>query len=369
MVPLFDTHQHLIFPDRQRYAWAADAPALAGRAFTLDDYRALTAGAGVAGTLFMEVDAEDGRSEARMVAGLAREPGSGILGLVAACRPEEDAGFAAWLDEGPGLGVVGYRRILHETGDEVSRSETFRANVRAIGARGLPFDMCFLARQLPVALELARACPETLLVLDHCGVPDIAGGGFEPWREGIAALAAMPNVVAKLSGVFAYCAPGTASLGTVRPWVEAVIAAFGPGRCLWGSDWPVVNVRGGDLPGWIAAFRAILAGYSAEEQAAMAHRTAERVYRVRLARLAGLARPLAAGRLAAMRSARCAHGFLAGFPPVGGKLLSRLANLYESLAGRGAAAVGARGPVCIAARQRLGGRGRGEGVAWRSSRS
>ena len=92
----------------------------------------------------------------------------------------------------------------------------------------------------------------------------------------------MPNVVAKLSGVYANVAPGTATLDTVRPYVEHVIEAFGPDRCLWGSDWPVVNVQGGDLPTWIAAFRAILAGFSEAEQAAMAHGTAERVYKVRL---------------------------------------------------------------------------------------
>ena len=92
----------------------------------------------------------------------------------------------------------------------------------------------------------------------------------------------MPNVTAKLSGVYANVAPGTATLETVRPYVEQVIETFGPDRCLWGSDWPVVNIRGGDLPAWIAAFRAILAGYSDDEQAAMAHGTAERVYRVRL---------------------------------------------------------------------------------------
>ena len=96
------------------------------------------------------------------------------------------------------------------------------------------------------------------------------------------ALAAMPNVVAKLSGVFAYVAPGEARLETVRPYVEHVIEAFGPERCLWGSDWPVVNTRGGDLPGWIAAFRTILGQFSGDEQAAMAHRTAERVYGVKL---------------------------------------------------------------------------------------
>ncbi len=282
MVPLLDTHQHLVYPDRQRYGWMAGAPALNGRRFSVEDYQALTAGAGVAGSLFMEVDADDWRDEAAMIAALSGEEGSGILGTIAACRPETDDGFDAWLDEGAELGVVGYRRILHETTDDVSQSETFRANVAKIGARGLTFDMCFKARQLGIARDLAVACEGTQLVLDHCGNPDIAAGAVEVWRAGLAPLAALPNVVVKLSGVYANVAPGSATLETVRPYVEHVIETFGPERCLWGSDWPVVNVKGGDLPGWIAAFRAILDGYSAAEQAAMAHGTAERVYGVRL---------------------------------------------------------------------------------------
>ena len=283
MLPLIDTHQHLIFPDRFAYAWAETAPALAGRAFGPPEYRALAEGAGVAGTIFMEVDvAGDWRAEARHVAALAAEPGSGILGIIASCRPEEEAGFEAWLDEGRELGVVGYRRILHEVGDEVSRGAVFRANVRRLGARGFVFDMVYLARQLGIALELVRACPQVAFVLDHCGVPDIAGGGFDPWRADVAALAREPNVVAKISGVFAYCAPGAVTLEAVRPYVEHVIEVFGPERCLWGSDWPVVNVRGGSLPEWLAATRAILDGLSPDEAAAIAHRTAERVYGVRL---------------------------------------------------------------------------------------
>jgi predicted TIM-barrel fold metal-dependent hydrolase len=283
LVPLLDTHQHLVYPEQQSYAWMENAPALRGRPFTLGDYRELVAGRGVGGAIFMEVDAVDYRSESRMIARVAGDPASRVLGQVASCRPETDDGFEAWLDQGPSLGVVGYRRILHETTDDVSQTETFRANVRRIGARGLPFDMCFLARQLPIALELARACPDTRLVMDHCGVPDIAGGARESWRDGVRALAGQPNVVAKLSGVFAYVAPGEASLATVRPWVEEVIDAFGPGRCLWGSDWPVCTVRGGTLPDWIAAFREILAGYSEPEQHAMAYGTAQAVYGVTLA--------------------------------------------------------------------------------------
>jgi predicted TIM-barrel fold metal-dependent hydrolase len=285
MPPLLDAHQHLILPDRFGYGWTQAHPALAGRAFGPEDYRNATEGAGVAGAIFMEaaVDADEHHAEARAVAELARQTGSPILGIIASIRPENAVGFEEWVEEGPALGVVGYRRILHFVPDDLSRGDTFRANIRALGARGLPFDMCFRADQLPIAVELARACPGTRLVLDHCGNPDIAGGtGLDAWRADIRALAGLPNVSAKLSGVFANCAPGEASLGTVRTFVERVIEAFGPDRCLWGSDWPVVSITGSGLPTWIAAFRTILEGYSAAEAAAMAHGTAEHVYGVRL---------------------------------------------------------------------------------------
>lgn len=278
---LIDTHQHLIYRNRLGYGWTAGVPALAQGDFTLDDYRRLTAGQGVAATVFMEcaVDDADYKDEARFVAELMRAAGSGLIGQIASCRPETAEGFADWLDEAATLGVVGYRRVLHVVPDDVSQSETFRAGVREIGRRGRVFDMCFLGRQLPVARELAEACPDTALVLDHCGVPDIAGGAFEAWAEGIAALARLPNVSVKLSGITAYCAPGTATAATLRPWVEHVLACFGPDRMLWGGDWPVVNLGSG-LPEWIAITRELLAGLSADEQAAIGHRTARRVYRL-----------------------------------------------------------------------------------------
>ena len=277
---LIDTHQHLIYRDRIGYGWTARIPALSAGDFTTGDYAALTDGLGVAGSVFMEtgVDASDYRAEARMVAELIAAPGSTILGQIASCRPEED-GFAGWLDESAALGVVGYRRILHEIDDELSQGGAFRRNVREIGARGLTFDLCFLARQLGIAQDLAAACPDTQLILDHCGVPDIAGADFASWAPAMTRMAAMPNVVCKLSGILAYCAPGTAGMAAIRPYVDHVLEAFGPDRILWGSDWPVVDLGGG-LPGWIGITREILAGLSDGEAALIASGTARRVYRL-----------------------------------------------------------------------------------------
>jgi predicted TIM-barrel fold metal-dependent hydrolase len=287
MIPLLDTHQHLIYPDRAGYQWTDDIPALAHRAFHLGQYRELTGGAGIGGSIFMEagVDDADYRAETRFVAGLAADPANRILGLIASCRPETTAGYDAWLDECADLPVLGFRRILHVVDDDMSRSDTFRANVRKLGARGSSFDMCFLARKLPIALELAQACDNTRLIVNHCGVPDIAGGGLDSWRRDIAALAALPNTFCKISGVMAYCAPGTASLDTVRPYLDHVLACFGADRLVWGSDWPVVNMGGG-IGAWLTATRAFMADLSTDEAAAIAHGTAQTVYGIAAASLA-----------------------------------------------------------------------------------
>lgn len=274
---LIDTHQHLIYRDRLGYAWTAGIPALAEGSFTVEDYAAL-AGDAVAGTIYMEcaVDDTDYRDEARFIATLVEQ--GRMLGQIASCRPEAE-GLSDWLDECAGLAVVGLRRVLHTEEDALSQSTLFRDGVREIGRRGLVFDMCYLERQLPLAIELADAALDARLVLDHCGVPDIASGEMERWRRDISALADRQNVWCKLSGLTAYCAPGTASLGTVRPWIDHVLEAFGPSRLVWGGDWPVVNLGAG-LPDWIAMTREILAGLSEDEALQIARTTAEELYRL-----------------------------------------------------------------------------------------
>ncbi len=273
-----DTHQHLIYRDHLRYSWVSKYPVLSKDSFTLADYRALTKGHDIIGTLFMEAntDVEDYQNEARFVASLMDGQ---LLGQIAACYPEDDAGFDSWIDEGPSLGVKGYRRILHEAPDDLSQSEVFRRNLRKIGVKELPFDLCFLARQHGVALELLRACDDQVFVLDHCGVPDIAGGAFAPWAASLRLLAAFPNLYCKLSGITAYTAPAQAEVADLAPWVAHVLDSFGPDRVIWGSDWPVANLGVG-LPKWIDQSKALLAGLSPPEAAAITHLNARKVYGV-----------------------------------------------------------------------------------------
>ena len=283
MISLLDTHQHLVYREKASYGWTKDIPPLAEGNFTLDDYKTLTEGLGIGGTLFMEtgVDDPDYQQETRFVKSLADNSDNGMIGLISSIRPESDEAFETWLEETIEMGVVGYRRILHVMPDDTSQSDIFRKNVRKIGVSGKTFDICFLPGQLPVACELAKACENTKLILNHCGVPDIAGDGLDPWRQDIKALAQIPNVICKLSGLMAYCAPGTSSLETIEPYVDHVLNCFGPNRMVWGSDWPVVNLAKG-LPEWIAVTRKILGKLSADEASSIAYGTAQTVYKVKI---------------------------------------------------------------------------------------
>lgn len=279
MTRLIDTHQHLVYPDVAGYGWTDGIPPLANRPFTLEQYQELSKDADIVATLFMEtgVDDADYQAETRYVAELAKNPDSNISGIIASCRPEYDAGFSDWLDECEGLGVVGYRRVLHVMDDDLSTTDTFRRNVHALGDRNKPFDLCMLPKQLTIGHALAKACGNTTIVLNHCGVPDIAGGGLDPWRADILALAELPNVYCKLSGLLAYCAPVEATRVSISPYVNHVLETFGPNRMVWGSDWPVVELANG-LPDWLSVTAGILDELSKDEAAAIGTNNAKRIF-------------------------------------------------------------------------------------------
>jgi predicted TIM-barrel fold metal-dependent hydrolase len=280
---MIDTHQHLLYPDRFRYAWTQDLPALQG-AFRLEDYRAAAAGCNVEGAVFMEVDVGEGQSgdEARFFCELAGDPDSGILGVIAAGRPGTD-GFAARIESVLHPKLKGLRRVLHTQPDELSQSTAFRADVASLARWGLTFDLCVLQRQLGLALDLVRACPDTTFILDHCGIPDIGGNdapdgaGFRAWRAAIKELAREPHVHGKISGLTADARPAQRNAEGLRPYVDTMIETFGPDRLVWGGDWPVCNLGSG-LKAWCDLTRELLEGLEASDRDDILARNARRIY-------------------------------------------------------------------------------------------
>jgi len=163
--------------------------------------------------------------------------------------------------------------------DETSQAQIFINNVKKIGKAGKPFDICYLPTQLSVAYDFAKNCDEINLVLNHCGVPSIATGEIDQWGKDIKQLSELPNVTCKLSGLMAYCAPGTSSKETIQPYVDHVLECFGPNNMVWGSDWPVVNLGKG-IQEWIKVTNQILEQLSVDEATKIASLNAERIYNI-----------------------------------------------------------------------------------------
>ena len=113
------------------------------------------------------------------------------------------------------------------------------ARLRWLGEEGIPYDLLTLPPQLPAAIEAVRACPGTSFVMDHLSKPFIARGELEPWATQMRELAALPNVVVKVSGMFTEAAWGTWEPDDFRPYFRVLLEAFGPSRMQFGSDWPV----------------------------------------------------------------------------------------------------------------------------------
>ena len=283
MIPLLDTHQHLVYRNEANYSWTKDIPPLATEDFTVDSYLSLTKDLGIGGTLFMEtgVDDPDYQKEAHFIKSLMDDNKNGIKGLIFSIRPEENDNFDSWLEETLSMGVSGFRRILHVMPDDTSESEVFRNNVKKIGSAGKPFDICYLPTQLKIAVDFAKACDDMHLVLNHCGVPSIAAGEIDQWGKDIKEVSQLPNVICKLSGLMAYCAPGTSSLETIKPYVDHVLNCFGADRIVWGSDWPVVNLGKG-IQEWIRVTREILSNLSKSEAESIGYLNAQNIYKVNL---------------------------------------------------------------------------------------
>jgi L-fucono-1,5-lactonase len=320
-VPLMiDAHHHLwdLAAREHRWLsggqpWATDAElANLRRSFTLVDLAPLAAASGVTGTVVIQTVAEPWETPDLLALAAGGDPYAARARVQGAGQPSGGGPVDGSGDEpaaAPGLltGVVGWTDLTAPTvADAVASLRAlpggpFLCGVRhpvlaepdpgwlarpavirglhALAAAGLSFDIVTVPHQLAAAVTAARSVQELTFVLDHLGGPPAGSGqGSQagPWASAIRSLAALPNVACKLSGMHT----GAARASDLRPYYETVLAAFGPDRLLFGSDWPVCTLAApyGQV---CDLYRELTAQLSAAEQLAIFDRTARRVYRLR----------------------------------------------------------------------------------------
>jgi predicted TIM-barrel fold metal-dependent hydrolase len=180
----------------------------------------------------------------------------------------------------------------------VMAEPAFRAAFGRLAAHGLSYDAWVMHPQLAEVAELAAAFPEAAIVLDHVGAPmgigRYADGGadaFAEWRQGLAKVAAQPNVVLKLGGLNMPLTGLGAPASAAKPWTSERLAEiqgrhlltaidlFGPSRCMFESNFPVDRMSTGACVLW-NGFKRVAAGFSADEKAELFSGVAMRTYRL-----------------------------------------------------------------------------------------
>ena len=280
-----DAHLHLWDPKRLAIGWlasGADAPRL-DRPIEHDDYATAARPLGVEAAVIVEAAVDDEAIDDEVTWMCEHVAGDGLVTAgVAGWRPAGDAGrVEAWLERlAATAGIVGVREVLHPGGfDAAAPADPTRiASARRAGECGLVVDLCARPDQLRAVETLVAAAAETTFVLDHLGRPR-SGAPLDPeWRASIDRIAAFPNVAVKISALIE-CAENAAwTAEGFRPFVQSVLAAFGPDRAMWGSNWPMCVDDATGLADWLAATRFGVLELSEGGQAAIFAGTARRIY-------------------------------------------------------------------------------------------
>jgi L-fuconolactonase len=272
---LIDAHQHFWRVGANGFAWPTPDLAAIHRDFGPADLAAV--GAGLAGSVLVQSQPDD-RDTDWLLELAAGEPL--VLAVVgwADLRASDAPARIADLARRPKL--RGLRPMLQNLDDDAwIAAPDLEPALDAMVAHGLSLDALVLTRHLPHLLTLARRRPDLAIVIDHGAKPPIATGqDADAWARGIEALAGLPNVFCKLSGLLTEAAPGQAP-DALSPYVRRLVSAFGPERLMWGSDWPVLNLAG-DYGGWLALARTLSGLTDPADLATLFGGTSRRFYRI-----------------------------------------------------------------------------------------
>jgi len=280
--PIIDSHIHLLDWKRFGYAWANGVPALK-RDWTPDDLAASAKPYEIEGFVFAEVDVDMPQylDEAEWVDALAKSDRR-VQGAVVCLPLERGAVIESEMARIAKLTTTrGVRRLIQNQVDpEFVLKPGFLEAVRLLPKYDLSFDICIFHHQLPNTLEMVRRSPDVAFILDHIAKPDIKAGLTDPWRAQIRQMAALPNVVCKLSGLTTEADHRAWTREQLRPYIDDVIECFGPDRVIYGGDWPVSELAGAYVR-WLECLDWATAYFSPVERRKLFRDNAIKAYRLR----------------------------------------------------------------------------------------
>jgi L-fuconolactonase len=284
-----DSHHHvwdLAVRDRawlrEKQNWAdEESMARLRRSFTMADLEPQADAAGVGATVVVQTETDPAETPELLALAAGHRLVAGVVGWVDLTGPGVADAIAGLRERPGGRYLAGIRHpVLTEADEEWLGRPGVLRGLAGVAAAGLVYDVVCRQGQLPGALAAARALPGLTFVLDHVGNPEDDPPGDGVWAGTLRALAALPNTVCKLSGILSGALTGPGEIDPlVRRYYEIALGAFGPGRLMFGSDWPVCTLAS-PYPAVVDAARVLIGGLSAAERAAVMGGTARHTYRL-----------------------------------------------------------------------------------------
>jgi L-fuconolactonase len=272
---IIDAHQHFWDPKRRDYGWLRpDNPI--HRVFSPADLRPLLDEAGVDGTIL--VQAAPTTAETDYMLGIARDTPwvLGVVGWVDLSAPDAIAQIRTRASDPL---FVGVRPMLQDlTDSDWILQPDLAPALEMVAAEGLMFDALILAHQIGAITELAERHPQLPILLDHGAKPQAGDAdAMLRWARDMEALAAMPNVACKVSGLLTELTPHGTRDDVARA-IGMLFDLFGAQRLVWGSDWPVLTLAG-HYRDWFELAREAIAAKQESAVPAVMGGNALRLYR------------------------------------------------------------------------------------------
>ena len=200
---------------------------------------------------------------------------AGVVGWVDLASEECEAQLDEFKDHPK---FVGIRHVVQDEPDDnfIVRPDVLRG-LKVLQKHQVPYDLLFYTKHLKHAVALGRQLPELPMVIDHLSKPKIKDQIVEGWQHDLQAAAKFPNIYCKLSGMITEADWQNWKPADLKPFVETALEAFGPERCMYGSDWPVCELAG-SYEQVFNALKEVLGPISETESAAIFGGTAQKFY-------------------------------------------------------------------------------------------
>ena len=237
-----DSHQHFWKYDPERDGWITDEMPVLKRDYLPADLEPELDACGVNASVAVQADQSE--RETHFLLQLAEQHPfiAGIVGWTDLCAPDA----AKRLENFSRFEKLrGFRHIAQAEPDErFLLREDFVRGISCLSQFDFTYDILIYPKQLAAAVELVEKFPEQRFVLDHLAKPQVKARELASWTSYIRAIAALPNVSCKLSGLITESDWRGWSAGNFKPYLDVVFEAFGTGRLMFGSDWPVCLLAG-----------------------------------------------------------------------------------------------------------------------------